>query len=653
MSEYTQTTVYSLFGVNAELSKIQKAINESVSTEENGNRTMRADLDMNSNRILNLPKPLTDTEPLRLKDISVVPDSLIVHDALLGRGELDQHPISSITNLSKELGSNSRTKDLYYYGGTFQGDCIAAMNAALADPNTTTIIVPDNVTLGRHVFDCDTKVIIGGKNVSFAGVSAGLYPRVVKHVEIRNFVNATLPVFPMSGGVQQEGGVFVSTITGMNIGNLIIENNSCSNGRAGVLIGPESPLNGVMTGKVIVRGNKFSFLNGIEPGTGYGIQVANGNGTADIVIDNNTIVESNRNGIYIARNDGANPIRVTNNRVIDHRKNATNKVGVVYPAFNLARASNIYGEGNQVVRPTNGSLLIQPEDEAPFALDSRFITWKDFTILDPVYTSAQIYIGYISQTGSPLFPRLTDVRLEGITMRCTQLLVPLVDYAFGRNIQIKDVNVYFVGATNSTGLFYLSGGTAIDSGDVKIENVRVTNQNPGIGTYCSVVLLTGVTQSLQIPIVVDGVSSYGVFENFQEFEHLNPTVSNGSLTTLNTQTRGLTLAPGVTLLPQESGSIQYPGRKFSLGVPTPNGVLTPKYVGEKILATDSQVEWTAYGTTNTSWRADFTGRVFALGVANPNGVVVPRFAGDVIVLTDLQQVWQSFGTANNTWIRLG
>ncbi len=82
MSEYNPSTVYALFGVNAELSKIQKAMQKKLSTTTVGNRTMEDDLDMNSNRLLNLPKPTSLQEPLRLGDITNLP-SLDLDSTLL------------------------------------------------------------------------------------------------------------------------------------------------------------------------------------------------------------------------------------------------------------------------------------------------------------------------------------------------------------------------------------------------------------------------------------------------------------------------------------------------------------------------------------------------------------------------------------------
>lgn len=73
MSDYIPNLVSSTLGLNAELTKIAEALKRKVSRTPAGDRSMLADLDMNSNRVLNLPKPTSLQEPLRLADIANVP----------------------------------------------------------------------------------------------------------------------------------------------------------------------------------------------------------------------------------------------------------------------------------------------------------------------------------------------------------------------------------------------------------------------------------------------------------------------------------------------------------------------------------------------------------------------------------------------------
>ena len=65
---YTNTPKTSLKGLNAELVKVQDACEDVLDRRGDGANFMDTDLDMNSHRILNLPSPVLDQEPLRKGD---------------------------------------------------------------------------------------------------------------------------------------------------------------------------------------------------------------------------------------------------------------------------------------------------------------------------------------------------------------------------------------------------------------------------------------------------------------------------------------------------------------------------------------------------------------------------------------------------------
>ena len=70
MARYTPpSSVGTLIGLRAELTKVATAINDTLSRKGDTPNQMEADLDMNSNQILNLPAPRTPTEPVRVQDI--------------------------------------------------------------------------------------------------------------------------------------------------------------------------------------------------------------------------------------------------------------------------------------------------------------------------------------------------------------------------------------------------------------------------------------------------------------------------------------------------------------------------------------------------------------------------------------------------------
>lgn len=75
MTRYTKQTVSSIAGINSELTKIQTAIRDSLSRLGDSPNQMQDLLDMNSNRIINLPLPLSDLEPVRRVDIEGIVES--------------------------------------------------------------------------------------------------------------------------------------------------------------------------------------------------------------------------------------------------------------------------------------------------------------------------------------------------------------------------------------------------------------------------------------------------------------------------------------------------------------------------------------------------------------------------------------------------
>jgi hypothetical protein len=58
--------------INANNALIEDGFDNTLSLDGTEPNSMLADLDMNSNRILNLPRPLEDTEPVRLEDLTTL-----------------------------------------------------------------------------------------------------------------------------------------------------------------------------------------------------------------------------------------------------------------------------------------------------------------------------------------------------------------------------------------------------------------------------------------------------------------------------------------------------------------------------------------------------------------------------------------------------
>lgn len=67
---------FSTVALNSNFQAIKNAFDNTISRDGTGPNNMEADLDMDSNRILNLPEPVDDNEPLRLADIQLIKTKL-------------------------------------------------------------------------------------------------------------------------------------------------------------------------------------------------------------------------------------------------------------------------------------------------------------------------------------------------------------------------------------------------------------------------------------------------------------------------------------------------------------------------------------------------------------------------------------------------
>ena len=82
MARYINTPKTSLKGINAELVKVQDAFEDVLDRRGDGANFLDTDLDMNSQRILNLPEPVHPQEPVRLGDVKAfIDDTKTARDA--------------------------------------------------------------------------------------------------------------------------------------------------------------------------------------------------------------------------------------------------------------------------------------------------------------------------------------------------------------------------------------------------------------------------------------------------------------------------------------------------------------------------------------------------------------------------------------------
>lgn len=357
---------------------------------------------------------------------------------------------------------------LYDFGGTFAGDCIAAMDLALAS-GATTILVPDNVTLGKHTITTSVK-IIGGKNVTFSTsvVAAGFVVGTSNRVEITGFQDCVLKTYPDTGGVIVDGHVFVSLASGCTIKDLFIHKNSGTGGRIAISAGFESGR--TLTGCCAIYENEFTSQNGGLGGEGYGIHYANETDTGYAYLSNNSISLAGRHSFYIARNKSA-PVTLIGNTAINHRENATTKGVEVRSAFAIFRSNNVTGYGNTINGFYDSAIMVSEETEAVATpLNAENVRFYGTTIKNPKNVTAAVWAGY---TGPSATAIVDNVLFDGLTFESTLDGSQVFQYSWGRGVKFKNLNITYKNTTAGSNMLLLQGNTLANSGGVTFEGVSI------------------------------------------------------------------------------------------------------------------------------------------------------------------------------------
>ena len=361
---------------------------------------------------------------------------------------------------------------LYEFGGAFEGNCIAAMDLALAS-GATQIVVPDNVTLGKHTITGDKVTIIGGRNVTFSAAVDGAGFRIgsCDRVEIVGFQDAVLAEFPDAETNITNGHLFIGLDSVATVGEVFVRNNTLSGGRVGISLGFESGK--TLLGRCEIVGNVCKNQNGNVAGAGYGIHYINRNDTGVALIANNLVENAGRHSYYVAGNKGGGAVFFNCNKVLNHRENSTNKGSGVRSAIIIGRSSNVTGFGNQVNGYYDSALMIAEEGEAvanPFNTDN--VTLSGTIIRNPKNTTSAIYLGYLIPSASAT---TNNVLLDGVTFESTLAGSQLLYYAWGRNVTIKNVNITYKDVTSvTTRMFALIGYDTTVTKGLTLENVAVS-----------------------------------------------------------------------------------------------------------------------------------------------------------------------------------
>lgn len=483
--------------------------------------------------------------------------------------------------------------NLYQFGGTYAGNCVAAMDAALAS-NVETIVVPDNVILGYHVFDCGKKTVIGGTGVSFNSGPCGLWPRNCTDITIKDFINVILAPYPMVGGDIATGQQFVGLATAAVIGNISILGCSGSGGKIGISVGFENGR--TLTGLCRIEDCKFSSQYGQNGGEGYGIHYANENDTGDAYLANNTISDNGRHGFYLARNKGGGKILMVGNKVKDHRLNATTQGTATRGAFQINRCANVHGFANSIDGFHDSAIMVFEETEAAVSpIDARNVKFLSTTIRTPRNGTPAIIIG----SGTPIAGRLThDVRFDGVFFRTDGVNCPLLQYGRGKDITFENAHMEYLNIPSATirPLTYL-GNSVDDSGTVSTKNIHFYGRGLG-GSTVEVFRLTGVTVTGNIPMLFDGLSMDSDATTNKTWGP-SATIANTKIQAVGVDLVGYS---GVYPSARPSPSQPWNGKIITSGIATPVGNITPEFIGQEVYLSGNGTWWKAYGLTSAEWK---------------------------------------------------
>lgn len=163
---YTPQIVTKPMGINAELTKIALAINDTLSRVPDTPNFMDTDLDMNSNRILNLPAPTTPTEPLRYQDLLDGIDLNISTENFVD--SLKALPTSNIQD-----GAVYHITGFYAGGSTGGGHVVFRATGSKSSHNGVTVYAPEALQAWAGT-QADIATLL-----NWTGVGSGVWVRIM------------------------------------------------------------------------------------------------------------------------------------------------------------------------------------------------------------------------------------------------------------------------------------------------------------------------------------------------------------------------------------------------------------------------------------------------------------------------------------------
>ena len=295
MARYTKTGTPNTIGaLNSQLDLIATAIGDTFSRKGDAPNQMEAILDMNSNRIINLPAPLAPTDAVRLKDISPVYSGTQSNfKDIRDFGATPNSPtLDSTPALNRALAVAEGLETVLIEGGVYYfSNTIFTQKILVSGSGTICPISTYNNTLPLFTIQGDSSQING---LTFDMLNTASYPlrveskyNIIKDLIVKN-IDATPSTSTSAAAVHLTGsGALRNTIEGITVEDCV--NISSSN--------PSIPrcitIDGGADYNSIRDVHGYNVAAGIVHGTGVG-NVLDG-----FVFDNSQPTdEEQRNGIY-------------------------------------------------------------------------------------------------------------------------------------------------------------------------------------------------------------------------------------------------------------------------------------------------------------------------------------------------------------------